>query len=602
MFFSHMFWVGIAGRTSSDAFLQAKALNASLRSSSVDRWDARTKAQDDLYNFGTMPGQVLNILRSDWTLRCRHKGVSHYGFSVLSEEITDYVHYEAKCPDALRFMEVDRFVPQLLTPNEYREWYFIFYYDMRPLVKTEAQMSLCTTVFVCVVLCVASIFFSNDANVLVLKPVEQMITRVEAIRDDPLVAMKMADDEFKREEYKKKMAEKKTQRQKMQEKLLCRREENQNAMETVILEKTIIKLGSLLALGFGEAGANIVSANMRGNAAGISAMIEGSNVECIVGSARIRNFSVATEVLQGKVMTFVNQIAEIVHGVVDECRGAVNKNNGDTFLIIWRTAGMSPEEVLKVAEMSVYAFATILGAVNRSQVLANYRTHPGLQQRLKGDCRVDLCFGLHWGWAIEGAIGSEFKIDASYISPNVSVAFSVEAATRTYGVSILASQSVVELCSKRMAKHLRLIDKVKIKGCSKALQLYCLDLDYPSIQVDGHGALPIVWNNQYRFKSRQQLEIRKSELWLEVPSIAELLESDQDFRTMRRIYTDPWRQTFNMGYQNYSQGEWQVARTLLMKTQTLLSEQDGPSCALLRFMESYQFDAPKDWKGVHPLL
>ena len=29
-----------------------------------------------------------------------------------------------------------------------------------------------------------------------------------------------------------------------------------------------------------------------------------------------------------QVMTFVNQIAEIVHGVVDECWGAVNKNDG----------------------------------------------------------------------------------------------------------------------------------------------------------------------------------------------------------------------------------------------------------------------------------
>jgi len=28
-------------------------------------------------------------------------------------------------------------------------------------------------------------------------------------------------------------------------------------------------------------------------------------------------------------------------------------------------------------------------------------------------------FGLHFGWAIEGSIGSEYKIDASYLSPNV---------------------------------------------------------------------------------------------------------------------------------------------------------------------------------------
>ncbi|CAK0805551.1 unnamed protein product, partial [Prorocentrum cordatum] len=33
---------------------------------------------------------------------------------------------------------------------------------------------------------------------------------------------------------------------------------NSQVLETVILEKTIIKLGSLLVLGFGEAGANII--------------------------------------------------------------------------------------------------------------------------------------------------------------------------------------------------------------------------------------------------------------------------------------------------------------------------------------------------------
>jgi len=39
-------------------------------------------------------------------------------------------------------------------------------------------------------------------------------------------------------------------------------------------------------------------------------------------------------------------------------------------------------------------------------------------------------FGLHMGWAIEGAIGSEFKIDASYLSPNVNLAARLEGATR----------------------------------------------------------------------------------------------------------------------------------------------------------------------------
>lgn len=32
--------------------------------------------------------------------------------------------------------------------------------------------------------------------------------------------------------------------------------------------------------------------------------------------------------------------------------------------------------------------------------------------------RPHLTFGLHMGWTIEGAIGSESKIDAGYISPH----------------------------------------------------------------------------------------------------------------------------------------------------------------------------------------
>lgn len=48
-------------------------------------------------------------------------------------------------------------------------------------------------------------------------------------------------------------------------------------------------------------------------------------------------------------------------------------------------------------------------------------------------------FGLHVGWAIEGPIGSEFKIDASYLGANVNMAGRLEAATKHYGVALLIS-------------------------------------------------------------------------------------------------------------------------------------------------------------------
>jgi class 3 adenylate cyclase len=35
-------------------------------------------------------------------------------------------------------------------------------------------------------------------------------------------------------------------------------------------------------------------------------------------------------------MIFVNEIAEIVHGIVDKFSGAANKNIGDAFLLVWK--------------------------------------------------------------------------------------------------------------------------------------------------------------------------------------------------------------------------------------------------------------------------
>lgn len=58
---------------------------------------------------------------------------------------------------------------------------------------------------------------------------------------------------------------------------------------------------------------------------------------------------------------------------------------------------------------------------------------------------VKMGFGLHQGWAIEGAIGSFFKIDASYLSPNVNMASRLEAATKQYGVALLISGVLYEI-------------------------------------------------------------------------------------------------------------------------------------------------------------
>jgi class 3 adenylate cyclase len=88
--------------------------------------------------------------------------------------------------------------------------------------------------------------------------------------------------------------------------------------------------------------------------------------------------------------------------------------------------------------MSLISFLKIISSVKKSRKLLRYKENKALNERIP-NYSVKMGFGLHVGWAIEGAIGSFYKIDASYLSPNVNMASRLEAATKQFGVQLLVS-------------------------------------------------------------------------------------------------------------------------------------------------------------------
>merc|ERR1712151_64326 len=95
--------------------------------------------------------------------------------------------------------------------------------------------------------------------------------------------------------------------------------------------------------------------------------------------------------------------------------------------------------------------------------------------------------------------------------------------------------------------------------------------------------------------------MKKSSMLSDDINMSHVFDSDPVISEMRRRYTTEFRQLFSMGYQNYSQGEWQVARRMLACTRSLLGVEDGPSSALLKFLEAHRDQAPKGWQGVREL-
>lgn len=68
------------------------------------------------------------------------------------------------------------------------------------------------------------------------------------------------------------------------------------------------------------------------------------------------------------------------------------------------------------------------------------------------DYAVKMGFGLHVGWSIEGAIGSSYKIDASYLSPNVNMCSYLEGATKEYGQMILFTGEMFDMFDTQLLK------------------------------------------------------------------------------------------------------------------------------------------------------
>ena len=129
------------------------------------------------------------------------------------------------------------------------------------------------------------------------------------------------------------------------------------------------------------------------------------------------------------------------------------------------------------AESALRAYISIIIDLTRNKELLKFASRREIQQRLPG-FTVRLGFGLHFGWAIECAIGSQRKIDASYLSPHVNMASRLESATKMFGVAILISEATYQLMSTDVQRMCRLIDRVTFKGSVRPMSIYTYDVPY----------------------------------------------------------------------------------------------------------------------------
>jgi len=341
----------------------------------------------------------------------------------------------------------------------------------------------------------------------------------------------------------------------------------------------------------------------------VNPMLSGEKIMAIFGFCDIRNFTDATEVLQEDVMVFVNSIADIVHDKVDKYGGSANKNIGDAFLLVWKFPDSEVEEMDEIlqlkntdlvsglSDLSLFSFLKIFAKINQSPVLRKYRTNPKLLERLP-NYRVKMGFGLHVGWAIEGAIGSEYKIDASYLSPNVNIASRLEAATKQYGVPLLISSDLYVLFSEEIQKLCRKLDVVTVKGSQVPITLYTVDLSSDDLRDKN----PSKRSKKERVSRHETKKVKLLEMiWEGKLSTHLLFEKDKDVKVLVRDgQLQEFRSLWEEGLEAYINGNWKRAR-LMFDRCLVTKENDGPSHTLLNYMKGFDYIAPESWKGYREL-
>lgn len=487
-------------------------------------------------------------------------------------------------------------------------------YSIRKETKLTGILNLIQTLFVCLCLTLSAILFEGDATSLVLEPLEVMIEIVEKVAKDPIGAKNVDELQAGIKAEVQQIQEQKETETGNKNKKVSKHDDN---YEVQVIKSAIIKISALLAIGFGEAGGEIIQKNLSSGQE-LNPRLKGKKKTAIFGFCDIHDFNEINLALEERTMLFVNEVAEIVHSSVDRFKGSTNKNIGDAFLSVWKfyneVAVKGSQEkyqrkdnlieidptnpqVKIVADCAVLAFLRIILKINKNLNILSYRSNPAILKRVP-NFRLQMGFGLHMGYGIEGAVGSSYKIDASYLSPNVNIAARLESASRQFGVSLLISGVLYKILSDEMKSLCRFVDCVTVKGSVLPLDLYTIDLNY-NVSPQKESKILIVSNKE----KRNIFSEKKAELQLmidEYGSVTEIILEKQSFRELIRVRDSNFLDSWEKGIDSYKKGDW-VSAKMFFTTCKNIDPEDGPTATLLNYINGRNLKPPEGWKGVREL-
>ena len=273
------------------------------------------------------------------------------------------------------------------------------------------------------------------------------------------------------------------------------------------------------------------------------------------------------------------------------------------------------ESIQEKADRTLVTAIKVISEIKRASDLAAYASHPKLGPKFN-NFRAKISWVMHVGWLIEGPVGSNFKIDALYLSPAITVWTKLQYLwEEVYDCSIMMTEDFKNCLSptslilkftrpppeeepdsepiKVSSQSLRIVDRVFMKCKGIPMDLYSFDIQIPEVDVvapENHQLGDLIVNPEIE----EYEDIEKVKKF----PLSYMFWVDEDVYTLQKHrFGNDFYVEYNEALEAYIDGEWEYAIESIDKC-LLIDPNDGPCKEMRRFMkDENNSKIPKKWMG-----
>lgn len=190
---------------------------------------------------------------------------------------------------------------------------------------------------------------------------------------------------------------------------------------------------------------------------GDDARIGGAKRDMVVFFSDIKDFtSISERTDSNQLVQQVCNYFDAFARIINEQKGTIDKYIGDSVMAFWG----APLPVYHACERAARAALTCKQRGYELNIMWKIEEKPLLSTR----------FGLHYGEAIVGNIGSSERLNYTVVGDMVNVTSRLVSANKIYGTDILVSDAIYQQIKDMFV--LRFVDNVMLKGKAQALAIY----------------------------------------------------------------------------------------------------------------------------------